>query len=273
MSAEGNLSDPTIFAKMPDPGWKSREYWRGRNGQGGYRLDGVIRRYFGIIYQYVLEIPEPGRSPLYLPGDSEANHAATDGREDQVHEGGRSRKKRKKGDTAYVSSPSLKGMQGHLFQMLRPMLSNHTEIRDALAKTRVGDMAGFERVLTMVEKAIKKGLQEYDKEPNRAQISQEEIEADHTGQDEEVCGSARTIAKYKRPWWLCQPYIRPLPEEAMKSGALKVKKKDEAKMKAVEMVAGTAAMTRVDVVEPPIDVSAERETAKSALQRPALICG
>ena len=30
MSAEGNLSDPSIFAAPPLPGAEGREYWRGR---------------------------------------------------------------------------------------------------------------------------------------------------------------------------------------------------------------------------------------------------
>src|SRR5271156_3027374 len=61
MSAEGNLSDPTIFAKPPADGQDNREYWRGRNDQEGYRIDGVIRRYMNIIYQHVLEETPPKR--------------------------------------------------------------------------------------------------------------------------------------------------------------------------------------------------------------------
>ena len=41
MSAEGNLSDPSIFAEPPPAGSEGREYWRGRTGHGGYRMDAV----------------------------------------------------------------------------------------------------------------------------------------------------------------------------------------------------------------------------------------
>lgn len=68
MSAEGNLSDPTIFAKSPID-LNDREYWRGTNGQEGYRIDGVLRRYLGIIYKYVLEQNPPERALLYIPSD------------------------------------------------------------------------------------------------------------------------------------------------------------------------------------------------------------
>ena len=69
MSAEGNLYDPAIFAKPPDIGYEGRDYWRGRSGKGGYRMDAVFRRYMDILYQYVLEQPAPKRNPLFLPSD------------------------------------------------------------------------------------------------------------------------------------------------------------------------------------------------------------
>src|SRR5579862_2904682 len=48
MSAEGNLCDPTIFATPPAVGKEGREYWRGRDGKGGFRMDAVMRRYMDI---------------------------------------------------------------------------------------------------------------------------------------------------------------------------------------------------------------------------------
>ena len=69
MSAEGNLSDPSIFSEPPPVGSEGREYWRGKDGKGGYRLDAVQRRYLDIIYTNVLESPVPERKPLYLPSD------------------------------------------------------------------------------------------------------------------------------------------------------------------------------------------------------------
>jgi tRNA-dihydrouridine synthase 1 len=37
--------------------------------------------------------------------------------------------------------------------------------------------------------------------------------------------SARTARRVRRPWWVAQPIVRPLPREAMAKGALKEKKK------------------------------------------------
>lgn len=219
MSAEGNLSDPSIFSEPPPVGSEGREYWRGEDGKGGYRLDAVLRRYMDIIYKYVLETPVPERKPLYLPSDPketkepEPEPAVADNEEP---EDGPPKKKQKqsKSRTKRPNSPSLGVMQGHLFQLLRPMISIHTNVRDALARSRPGDMAAFENVLSLVEKAIQGGLDEYEQFPERFAESS----------DAQLTGSKATIAQYGRPWWVCQPHIRPLPEEALENGALQLKK-------------------------------------------------
>lgn len=219
MSAEGNLSDPSIFSEPPPVGSEGREYWRGKDGKGGYRLDAVLRRYMDIIYKYVLETPVPERKPLYLPSDPketkepEPEPAAANNEEP---EDGPPKKKQKqsKNSTKRPKSPSLGVMQGHLFQLLRPLIPIHTNVRDALARSRPGDMAAFENVLSLVEKAIQGGLDEYEESPEQFAKSS----------DAQLTGSKATIAQYGRPWWVCQPYIRPLPEEALENGALHLKK-------------------------------------------------
>ncbi len=228
MSAEGNLSDPTIFAIPPLPGRSVRDYWRGRQGQEGYRIDAVIRRYLDIIYRYVLEKEPPYRPPLFLPSDP---LDCADQHTMQKHDGNDvepPKKKRKRNGQGKIASPSLKAMQGHLFQILRPIVSTHIDIRDALAKCRVGDMDGFERVLTMIEAAMKEALLE---DALKGGEDESTVEA---GKDEfsgEKSTNRPATANYKRPWWICQPYIRPLPEEALESGALTASKKERAKMK------------------------------------------
>ncbi|CAL5867016.1 uncharacterized protein PFLUO_LOCUS1228 [Penicillium psychrofluorescens] len=214
MSAEGNLSDPTIFSKPPPVGSEGREYWRGRDGKGGYRIDAIIRRYFDIIYKYVLEQPVPERKPLYLSSDQVDEQEEFKELEEEEPEGP-PRKKQKKDKTKRPNSPSLGVMQGHLFQILRPMVATHTNVRDALARSRPGDMAAFEHVLSLIERAVKSGLKEYDDCPEKFEQKP----------DESLTGSKATIAEYGRPWWICQPHIRLLPEEAMEVGALKEKKK------------------------------------------------
>ncbi|KAJ5099992.1 hypothetical protein N7532_006993, partial [Penicillium argentinense] len=216
MSAEGNLSDPTIFSKPPPVGSEGRDYWRGRDGKGGYRIDAILRRYLDIIYKYVLEQPVPERKPLFLPSDpvdeaEEAKEAAEQAGEEEKD--GPPKKKQKRDKIKRPNSPNLGFMQGHLFQVLRPMVGTHTNVRDALARSRPGDMPAFEHVLTLIERAIKTALKEYEQTPEKFEKSP----------DETLTGSKATIAEYGRPWWVCQPYIRPLPEEARENGALTVK--------------------------------------------------
>jgi tRNA-dihydrouridine synthase 1 len=264
MSAEGNLSDPTIFAKPPTA-VDDREYWRGSNGQEGYRIDGIVRRYLDIIYKYVLEQEPPRRSPLYIPSDPEPNASST--LVESNEETSEPPAKRRRQDKKSPVSPSLKALQGHLFHLFRPFISTHTDIRDALARSRAGDMEAFEIVLTMLESAVKKSLQEEVECAKEAEQPVAVIEdmADQK-EREEVKTSRRTIAKYKRPWFVCQPYIRPLPEEAMEKGALQVSKKEKAKMASKQIEEG---IRRTD--EPSTEVS--EPFHRSELPQPALICG
>ncbi|OQE17541.1 hypothetical protein PENSTE_c020G06785 [Penicillium steckii] len=213
MSAEGNLSDPTIFSKPPPVGSETRDYWRGRDGKGGYRIDAILRKYLDIIYKYVLEQPVPERKPLFLPSDPVDAEEETKEAEQDEEEDGPPKKKQKRDKTKKIHSPNLGFMQGHLFQVLRPMVSTHTNVRDALAQARVGDMAAFEKVLALTERAIKTGLKEYEQNPEKFEKKE----------DETLTGSKATIAEYGRPWWVCQPHIRPLPEEARELGALTAK--------------------------------------------------
>lgn len=215
MSAEGNLSDPTIFSKPPPVGSETREYWRGRDGKGGYRIDAILRRYLDICYKYALEQPVPERKPLYLPSDPVDKMEEFPIEESDEPEEGPPTKKQKRDKTKRTNIPSLGYMQGHLFQVLRPMVASHTNVRDALARSRPGDMPAFEHVLTLVERAVKAGLKEYEESPEKFEQKP----------DVNLTGSKATIAEYGRPWWICQPHIRPLPEEAMEKGALTAKGK------------------------------------------------
>jgi tRNA-dihydrouridine synthase 1 len=74
-------------------------------------------------------------------------------------------------------------------------------------------MAAFEHTLALLEKAIKRGLQEYEANPEKFEPNPNET----------LKGSKATIAEYGRPWWVCQPHVRPLPEEAFETGALREK--------------------------------------------------
>jgi tRNA-dihydrouridine synthase 1 len=227
MCAEGNLSDPAIFSTPPPVGREGREYWRNRRGVGGYRMDAIFRRYMNIIYKYVLDTPVPERRPLFLLSDqaednleSKEDKRTTSSVIDDDAGEEPPKKRRKHAKDKRPNNPNLLAMQGHFFQLLRPLISKHTSIRDALAKVRAGDIPAFENILSLVENAVQAGIQEYEQFPERFDtppgIESREIPSDSTA----------TIAKYSRPWWVCQPYIRPLPEEALQIGSLQLKKKD-----------------------------------------------
>ncbi|KAI9782159.1 MAG: hypothetical protein M1816_001993 [Peltula sp. TS41687] len=236
MSAEGNLYDPTIFAAEPPPmGEAGREYWRGRDGKGGYRMDAVMRRYLDIIHRYVLEQEPPERKPLFCLSDI-VEHAQGLNADDIFRELPPSTAPIR--DKKTPTNPNLQAMQAHLFHLLRPLFAKHTRIRDTLAKARTGDMATFEHVLTMVEYVIQEGLIEYEKTAQREAGNSSlclngteqtnRITSDHMAADE---SSAAAIERCKRPWWICQPYVRPLPVEAIEKGALTLGKKQTSRVK------------------------------------------
>ncbi|TVY47667.1 tRNA-dihydrouridine(16/17) synthase [NAD(P)(+)] [Lachnellula occidentalis] len=256
MSAEGNLYDPAIFSTPPPIGDEGREYWRGKDGHGdGWRMDAVVRRYMDILYTHVLEIPVPERKPLYLPSDpvpdpvpaaeveveTNANVAingnnkrGAEGDGDKPPKKHKTREKREK-----TSNPNLLAMQPHLFHLLRPLVAKHHNVRDALARSRAGDIAAFENVLQLTELAVAEGLKQY--EATGGASWEAELEGDERlrgkaeeGEDGEGMeeSSVEAARRCKRPWWVVQAYVRPLPVEALKKGSLTMSKKDRAKLEA-----------------------------------------
>ena len=240
MSAEGNLYDPTIFAKPPDIGSEGREYWRGKDGKGGYRMDAIFRRYMDILYQYVLEKTPPAREPLLLPSDPppEENSKATNRAAVTEELDNQPPAKRQKRDKKQLkpTSPNLLAMQPHLFHLLKPLVAKHTDVRDALARSRAGDIPAFENVLRMVEEAVKQGILDYEADPAKydehANGSQKEQEADIN----KDVSSIAIVKACKRPWWVCQPYVRPLPKEALEKGSLTMSKKDRKRLEEEKVI-------------------------------------
>ncbi|KAG7108280.1 hypothetical protein HYQ44_012754 [Verticillium longisporum] len=56
--------------------------------------------------------------------------------------------------------------------------------------------------------------------------------AAESAQDETLDGesSVATVKRCKRPWWVVQPIVRPLPKEALAKGAIRPSKKDLQKL-------------------------------------------
>ncbi|KAI3400949.1 hypothetical protein diail_1157 [Diaporthe ilicicola] len=297
MSADGNLSDPALFAPPPPPSEHTREYWRGSDGRGGWRVDAIMRRYLDIMHRYVLEQEPPARRPLFMPGDDEtwlreeeAKEAAAAEREGDAQEP--ARKKRRKGGgggggggannnkvTSITAGPNFVGMQAHLFHLLRHFVTRHHDVRDALAKSRLGDISIHEGILRMVERKVAEGLLEYERTGGKSaeddgrngayeKGSRGEAEADAEADSEVVDdpdSSVATIRRCKRPWWVAQPIVRPLPAEALAKGAISLGKKDAKKKAEAEgQPAAAAAAAAAAVVAPAAEAGEDGSAGQAA---------
>ncbi|KAI0526549.1 dihydrouridine synthase-domain-containing protein [Xylaria bambusicola] len=259
MSAEGNLSDPSIFAAPPPVGQEGREYWRGRDGKGGYRVDAVFRRYMDILHKYALEQEPPKRRPLFVVGDDDACLQDTEARNNNHEEGPARKKLKQDGASKRSTSPNIVAVRPHLFHLLRHFISKHTDIRDTLARTNPGDINGIEKVLNMVERRVAQGLIDYERtdgksldeepvlksKPQDKGLPEEDITNDDIDPEDDPESSVATVRACKRPWWITQPIIRPLPKEALAKGSIRLSKKDQ-KRQAKEQEAAAS------VVEPPV---------------------
>jgi tRNA-dihydrouridine synthase 1 len=276
MSAEGNLYDPGIFSTPPEVGKEGREYWRGRDGKGGWRMDAVFRRHMDILYKYVLESPIPTRKPLFLPSDPVP--VVEEGRGEE--EEGPPMKKQKKDKKEKTTNPNLLSMQPHLFHLLRPLVSRHHHVRDALARCRAGDIAAFENVLQLVEGVVRDGLKEYESTDGKSweeelgkdgRLKAVKVEGKGEAEGELDESSIETVRLCKRPWWVVQPYVRPLPKEALAKGSLTLSKKEK---KALEEANGKSIKGSGENGHVEVEVMRDgREKVEIEVPKEGLVCG
>lgn len=287
VSAEGNLYDPSIFATPPLVGEEGREYWRGRDGKGGYRVDAVLRRYLDIIHKYVIGQDPPQRAPLFLTSEESVQqrpNGTTEGDGNSSGDGQPPTKKQKveekqqkNGKHEKVTNANLVAMQAHCFHILRPLVSKHHEVRDALARSRAGDIEAYENVLTLTEKAVRDGLLAYQANPAEFEFN-EESTGQHLSPEE---SSDEAVKRCRRPYWICQPYVRPLPKEALEKGSMQLSKKAKAKLAKAEEEAREAGVEPDGKVEKVTHAHgtelANEHTVKSVTReevpREGLVCG
>ncbi|KAK6442216.1 tRNA dihydrouridine synthase [Oleoguttula sp. CCFEE 5521] len=265
MSAEGNLYDPAILAPPPPVGEEGREYWRGKNGLGGYRMDAVLRRYLDILYLHVLEQSPPDRQPLFLASDPEP--APTPEPTPPADEPPAKRQKldsELKRKDKKVTDTNFTAMQAHLFHLLRALISKHTNVRDALARSRAGDIPAYENVLSLVEAATKEGLLEYERDPS---LYEPESEA-HAAVDWQSSDAA--VRRCKRPYWVCQSHVRPLPEEAVLKGSIQLSKKELARRQREEEESKAARLVPEGAVE---EVATNGVEKAEEIPREGMVCG
>lgn len=232
MSAEGNLSDPAIFGRPPAEGEdkEGREYWRGEHGGGdGWRVDAVMRRYMDILHKYVGDGQVPDRRPLFIAGEDTAwMDEAEDAKEANGDEPPRKKQRKEASGSSKrnePTSPNLTAVQAHLFHLLRHFVSRHTDVRDMLARGSRGGIPGYERVLAAVERKVAEGLIAYE-DTKGASWKDEVGDLYEREEGPEGESSVGALKRCKRPWWVIQPIIRPMPAEALAKGAIRPSKKD-----------------------------------------------
>lgn len=227
-----------------------------------------------IIYKHVLEKDPPDRKPLFRLSDLDTNDPSTLLESAAADDSGEPPTKKQKQDKKQqkATSPNLVAMQAHLFHLLRPLVSKHTNIRDALAKSRAGDIPAFENVLRLTEAAVKEGLRDYASNPAKYEINDHTLTEQETkpnaSEDE---SSVATVQACKRPWWVCQPYVRPLPKEALEKGSLTMSKKDK------KVLEGDLALQKAEAEQAP---RSERERVDQLdgmpdqeIPKEAMVCG
>ena len=92
-------------------------------------------------------------------------------------------------------------------------------------------MAAYENVLSLVETVVREGILSYEQDPSAYETAEAEALLD-VSPEEEALSSDGAVKRCKRPFWVCQSHVRPLPKEAMEKGSIQLSKKEKAKLAA-----------------------------------------
>ncbi|TGZ79858.1 Dus-domain-containing protein [Ascodesmis nigricans] len=198
MSAEGNLYNPALFLPVSSS-WNARFP----------RMDHIGREYFDIIRHQILPhtaLGELQQQPKHARGRKKLNEVLKD--------------------------PNLTAIKSHLFKIFHSLLPRFPEIRNLVgrASTRNLDnpLKEYDEAMDLIAAEIEKEL---ERNPETVDKNGEWVGPDTLLAEDEVVDPenaengfvvVRDGKRYRRrvPWYRCQPYVRPLPEEAYKKGAM-----------------------------------------------------
>jgi len=130
-------------------------------------------------------------------------------------------------------------------------------------------MEAYENVLALTEEAVKVGLLDYEKNP---EVYDSAVAIEGTI-DEDGLSSDAAVQRCKRPYWVCQSYVRPLPQEAMEKGSIQMSKKEKAKLAKQEdeaRKAGVAPEGSTELVE---ELNEDGEKVVEEVAREGLVSG
>ncbi|EPX72562.1 tRNA dihydrouridine synthase Dus1 [Schizosaccharomyces octosporus yFS286] len=120
-------------------------------------------------------------------------------------------------DTDYSTRSAMKG---HMFKLMRPLLSIHTDIRSMLAtECTPRDFESFPRAVAALRKRL-------DECKEKGEI-REEDEPNEENKDE--------LGYPKIPWWRVQPYVRPMTEPSVTKRKLEEAPVSEAAVKKLDV--------------------------------------
>ncbi|KAJ7290232.1 Dus-domain-containing protein [Mycena rebaudengoi] len=122
------------------------------------------------------------------------------------------------------TATALTAVKGHLFKILRPALSRHPDLRERLGRVRIDQNQKGKEKRAADEPYWATGLEEYEEVVRElGERLEREAEAElaaGVGEDGEKRKTLTELVKIQEetglrllPWWLAQPYWRPLPTD------------------------------------------------------------